>query len=119
MAAAISTDCFWDLNEDHTPCARSPTSSPLFRAGPLLGSLLPDATGEGMAEHKLSVRNGCRRRCDLLGALRRDLLVGDGLGELPDPKPTGIAGGAVGWQDVVGSYGFVGIGYCRVFPDEE
>src|SRR3712207_7781141 len=73
-------------------------SSP--RAGSLPDSLLPDATGEGVTEHELTVRDGRRRRRHLLGTLRRDLLVRDGLGELPDPEPTGIAGGAVGRQDV-------------------
>src|SRR5829696_9943628 len=94
-----------------------PQPSPsLPRAGPLTDPLLPDAAGEGVAQHELPVRDGCRRRRDLLGALRGDLLVGNGLGELSDPEPTGVAGSAVGRQDVVGSYGLVGVGHRRVFP---
>src|ERR671911_288005 len=103
------------LNEGHAPCARARPSSPLLRPGPLPGPLLPNAARESVAEHELPVRDSCRRRCNLLSALLRNLLVGDGLGELPYPKPTGVPSGAVRRQDMVGSYGLVGVSYRRMF----
>src|ERR671927_1943486 len=68
----------------------------LLDAGSLLNLLLPHAGGERMAVEELRIRDGCRRWRNLLGALRRHLLVSDGLGELSDPQPAGVAGGAVG-----------------------
>src|SRR5215211_41386 len=119
LGAATSVRRYRNLQRGSSPCARTRPSSPLLRAGPLPCPLLPDAARERVAEHELPIRYGCRRRCDLLGALLRDLLVGDSFGELTDPKPTGVPGGAVGRQDVVGSYGLVGVSHCRVFPEEE
>src|SRR5918994_1640197 len=119
LGAATSVRRNRNLQRGLSPCARTLPSSLLLGAGPLPRPLLPDAARERVAEHELSSRNVSRCRCDLLGALLRDLLVGDGLGELTDPKSTGISGGAVGRQDVVGSYGLVGVSHCRVFPEEE
>src|SRR5829696_7931640 len=100
------------FNEGHHRSAQGPVD-------PLPCPLLPDAARERVAEHELPIRYGCRRRCNLLGALLCDLLVGDSLGELTDPKPTRVPGGAVGRQDVVGSYGLVRVGHCRVFPEKK
>src|SRR5215208_7383230 len=96
LGAATSVRRYRNLQRGLSPCARTRPSSPLLHAGSLPCPLLPDAARERVAEHELPVRYGCRRRRDLLGALLRDLLVGDGFGELTDPKPTGVPGGAVG-----------------------
>src|SRR5215217_3676418 len=117
--ATTSVQHYRNLQRGSSPCARTRPSSPLLRAGSLPCPLLPDAARERVAEHELPIRYGCRRRCNLLGALLCDLLVGDSLGELTDPKPTRVPGGAVGRQDVVGSYGLVGVGHCRVFPEKK
>src|SRR5829696_6307247 len=120
LGAATSVRRYRNLQRRSSPlCARTSPSSPLLRAGPLPCPLLPDAARERVAEHELPIRYGCRRRCNLLGALLCDLLVGDSLGELTDPKPTRVPGGAVGRQDVVGSYGLVRVGHCRVFPEKK
>src|SRR5215208_4222326 len=96
LEAATSVRRYRNLQRGSPTFARTRPSSPLLRAGPLPCPLLPDAAREGVAEHELPVRDGRRRRCNLLGALLRDLLVGDSLGELTNPKPTGVPGGAVG-----------------------
>ena len=72
-----------------------------------------------MAIEELRVGDGrcCRR--NLLSALRRHLLIGNGLDELSNPKPAGIASGAVGGQDMVSANGLVGVGDRRVLPLEE
>src|SRR5829696_6015982 len=107
------------LEEETSPRLRLIRPSYLLRVSPLLNSLLPDAGGERVAVEELRVGDGRCRWRNLLGALRRHLLVGNGLDELSDPKPAGIAGGTVGRQDVICAYGFVGVGDRRVLPQEE
>jgi hypothetical protein len=56
----------------------------------VLVSLLPNIAGKGMSVHELS-----------------------------DPDPTGVPGGAIGRQDVVRAYGFVGVGDRRVLLEKK
>ncbi len=46
-------------------------------------------------------------------------LIGTGLEEFADPDSACIAGGTAGWLDVIGSDGFVAIGNCGFFADEQ
>src|SRR5215218_765709 len=104
------------LEEETSPHLGPIRPSYLLRASPLLNPLLPDAGGERMAVEELRVGDGRCRRRNLLGALRRHLLVGNGLDELSNPKPAGIVSGPVGRQDVVSAYGLVRVGDRRVLP---
>src|SRR3712207_129779 len=88
-------------------------------ASSLLDPLLPHTAGECMAVHIFPVGDSRSRRRDLLCTLLCHLLVGHSLDKLSNPKPTGVSGGAVGRQDVIRTYGLVGVGNCRVLPEEE